>query len=68
MRSKRIFKNRSESMGEKKYNPLSMLSDAHLCEDMSCCTDTYLLDRSTMTYEPIQEVAKKESEKETEEK
>ena len=50
------------------YNPFRLLSDAHLTEDMSCCTDTYLLDRSTMTYEPIQEVAKKESEKETEEK
>ena len=53
---------------KKKYNPLSMLSDAHLCEDMSCCSDTYLLDRSTMTYEPIEEVAKKESVKEAEEK
>lgn len=55
-------------MAERKYNPLSLLSDAHLCEDMSCCTDTYLLDRSTMTYEPIQEVANKESQKETSEK
>lgn len=54
-------------MSEKKYNPLSLLSDAHLCEDMSCCTDTYLLDRSTMKYEPIQEVANKETEKEKEE-
>lgn len=63
------LRNRSEFMEEKKkYNPLSMLSDAHLCEDMSCCSDTYLLDRSTMTYEPIEEVAKKESEKGAEEK
>lgn len=53
-------------MSEKKYNPLSLLSDAHLCEDMSCCTDTYLLDRSTMKYEPIQEVANKETEKKEE--
>ena len=61
-----ILKNRSESMGEKKYNPLSMLSDAHLCEDMSCCTDTYLLDRSTMKVEPCEVIANAEQAKEEE--
>lgn len=33
------------------YNPFRLLSDVHLTEDMSCCTDTYLLDRSTMKCE-----------------
>ncbi len=33
------------------YNPFRLLSDVHLTEDMSCCTDTYLLDRSTMKTE-----------------
>lgn len=34
----------------KQYNPFRLLSDVHLTEDMSCCTDTYLLDRSTMKH------------------
>ncbi|MDE5977402.1 MAG: hypothetical protein K2G70_02895 [Turicibacter sp.] len=33
------------------YNPFRLLSDAHLTEDMSCCTDTYLLDRAKMKVE-----------------
>ena len=33
------------------YTPFRLLSDVHLTEDMSCCTDTYLLDRSTMKCE-----------------
>ncbi|WP_235069148.1 hypothetical protein [Turicibacter sp. TJ11] len=39
------------------YNPFRLLSDAHLTEDMSCCTDTYLLDRSTMKVEPCEVIA-----------
>ena len=33
------------------YNPFRLLSNVHLTEDMSFCTDTYLLDRSTMKCE-----------------
>ena len=48
------------------YNPSRLLSDAHLTEDMSCCTDTYLLDRSTMKVEPCEVIANAEQAKEEE--
>lgn len=48
------------------YNPFRLLSDAHLTEDMSCCTDTYLLDRSTMKVEPCEVIANAEQAKEEE--
>lgn len=50
------------------YNPFRLLSDAHLTEDMSCCTDTYLLDRSTMKVEECEVITDAQQETQEEEK
>ncbi len=50
------------------YNPFRLLSDAHLTEDMSCCTDTYLLDRSSMKVEECEVIQDAEKGTEKEEK
>lgn len=50
------------------YNPFRLLSDAHLTEDMSCCMDTYLLDRSTMKVEPCEVIADAKQTSEVKEK